>query len=265
MQPLTVDVAASGENGGTVLSRTLKRKFTELEEISQRLRARLFDVTGDVNIDPDDEFENDLNTHPDEDEDDAMFMIQGGSSAAQYDWLSSVYGSAVFKAPSPVDFQAGTATQSAFDDILNEALSGESDEKRTVGHDDNEIENDDDDDLLQMYTKAASSGLQLISSAYADQRRAPHDVTVDGDPITDVYDWEHILNPSKRPAADLHPSTSSIGSQSSGSSEQDRIRLISKALQKAAITDASAALVTATTTTTKIQATSDGTISNNKE
>lgn len=251
MNPHIVDVAASGENGGTVLSRTLKRKFTELEEISQRLRARLFEVTGDV-VDPDDEFENDLNTHPDEDEDDAMFMIQGGSSAAQYDWLSSVYGTAVFKAPSPVDFQAGT-THSAFDDILNEALSGEGDGKRALDHED-DIETDDD--LLQMYTKAASSGLQLISNAYSDHRKAPHD---------DVFDWEHILNPSDRPAAEQHPSTSSIGSQSSGSSEQDRIRLISKALQKAAITDAAAAIVTSTTTTSKLQTASDGTIANNKE
>lgn len=254
MHPLTVDVAGSGENGGTVLSRTLKRKFTELEEISQRLRARLFDVTGDVNVDPDDEFENDLNTHPDEDEDDAMFMIQGGSSAAQYDWLSSVYGSAVFKAPSPVDFQTD-ATHSVFDDILKEAAqSGEVNDKRALGHDD--IENDDDDDdLLQMYTKAASSGLQLISSAYADHRKTPNDVTVD--PINNIFDWEHILNPCENPTVEPLPSTSSIGSQSSGSSEQDRIRLISKALQKAAITDASAAVVTATSTTSKIQATSD--------
>lgn len=264
MHPLTVDVAASGENGGTVLSRTLKRKFTELEEISQRLRARLFDVTGDVNVDPDDEFENDLNTHPNEDEDDAMFMIQAGSSAAQYDWLSSVYGSAVFKAPSPVDFQAGV-THSAFDDILNEALSGEGDDKRAIDHNDYTENDDVDDDLLQMYTKAASSGLQLISSAYADHRKTPHDVTVDGDPINDVFDWDHILNPSESPAAEPLPSTSSIGSQSSGSSEQDRIRLISKALQKAAITDASAAVLTATATTSKIRTTSDGTTATSKE
>lgn len=46
----------------SALSRALKRKFTELEEITQRLRARLFDVTGDS----DDQFESDLNTIPDE-------------------------------------------------------------------------------------------------------------------------------------------------------------------------------------------------------
>ncbi len=63
------------ENGSynvdnVILSRTLKRKFTELEEISQRLKSRLLDVTADDddNFDMDDEFENDLNTCPNEDD-----------------------------------------------------------------------------------------------------------------------------------------------------------------------------------------------------
>lgn len=70
------------ELGNVSFSRALKRKFTELEEISQRLRARLHDVTGDANDDPDDEFEHDLNTHADEEEG----VQQGGSSGA-YAWL----------------------------------------------------------------------------------------------------------------------------------------------------------------------------------
>lgn len=67
----------------SALSRALKRKFTELEEITQRLRARLFDVTG--NIDPDDQFENDLNTIPDEDDDD--FEESNIASEMSLDWL----------------------------------------------------------------------------------------------------------------------------------------------------------------------------------
>ncbi|XP_063695908.1 uncharacterized protein LOC134827255 [Culicoides brevitarsis] len=65
------------------LGRALKRKFTELEEISQRLKARLFDVTAeneDDDFDPDDEFERDLNTVVDMDEDD----FAGG---ADFAWL----------------------------------------------------------------------------------------------------------------------------------------------------------------------------------
>ncbi|XP_055536076.1 uncharacterized protein LOC129724860 [Wyeomyia smithii] len=68
--PLSIDVDCVGiDAGNTSLSRALKRKFTELEEITQRLRARLFDVTGDENVDPDDEFERDLNTEADEADD----------------------------------------------------------------------------------------------------------------------------------------------------------------------------------------------------
>lgn len=48
------------------LSRTLKRKFTELDEITQRLKARLHDVTSSELISSDDEFENYLNTSVDE-------------------------------------------------------------------------------------------------------------------------------------------------------------------------------------------------------
>ncbi|XP_050094874.1 uncharacterized protein LOC126577366 [Anopheles aquasalis] len=86
--PLSIDVdcepAALGLDAScnTSLSRALKRKFTELEEITERLKARLFDVTGDDNdddidggdddgaIDPDDEFERDLNTVATEDDED---------------------------------------------------------------------------------------------------------------------------------------------------------------------------------------------------
>ncbi|XP_053683720.1 C2 domain-containing protein 3 [Sabethes cyaneus] len=68
--PLSIDVDCVGiDAGNTSLSRALKRKFTELEEITQRLKARLFDVTGDENVDPDDEFERDLNTEADEADD----------------------------------------------------------------------------------------------------------------------------------------------------------------------------------------------------
>lgn len=69
----------------TALSRALKRKFTELEEITQRLRARLFDVTGNMAIDPDDQFENDLNTIPNEDDDD--FEQSNIASQMSLDWL----------------------------------------------------------------------------------------------------------------------------------------------------------------------------------
>lgn len=81
------------------LSRAMKRKFTELEEISQRLRARLFDVTGEANPDVDfkeiddeetDEFERDLNTECVDDD-----GYEHGEG--EFDWL----------ARTPSDFNTG--------------------------------------------------------------------------------------------------------------------------------------------------------------
>lgn len=81
LNPLNIEV----DDGANLLSRTLKRKFTELDEITQRLKARLFDVTGDENFDPDEEFEKDLNTAVDDMDEDQDF-----------DWLKSDTNGNVF-------------------------------------------------------------------------------------------------------------------------------------------------------------------------
>jgi C2 domain-containing protein 3 len=72
--PLNIDVNCmeTSSDGSSILSRTLKRKFTELDEITQRLKARLFDVTGDEHFDPDEEFERDLNTTVEDEEDECV-------------------------------------------------------------------------------------------------------------------------------------------------------------------------------------------------
>ncbi|XP_050080012.1 uncharacterized protein LOC126567770 [Anopheles maculipalpis] len=72
--PLSIDVDCNAIGldaaNNTSLSRALKRKFTELEEITERLKARLFDVT-EGEDDPDDQFEHDLNTEAEEEEDES--------------------------------------------------------------------------------------------------------------------------------------------------------------------------------------------------
>lgn len=78
-QPLEENV------GNVTLGRALKRKFTELEEITQRLRARLHDVTGNSEEDEevyDDEFERDLNTSVDEVDEEQVGM--------DFDWLGNL-------------------------------------------------------------------------------------------------------------------------------------------------------------------------------
>lgn len=62
------------------LSTALKKKFEQLEVISERLRSRLFDVTGAL----DDDFENDLNTIPSEDDD---FEQSNKDNALGLNWL----------------------------------------------------------------------------------------------------------------------------------------------------------------------------------
>lgn len=91
----------------SALSRALKRKFTELEEITQRLRARLFDVTGNMAIDPDEQFENDLNTIPDEGDDD--FEESNMASEMSLDWLEHCHNQAT-AAVTATETQAGQTT-----------------------------------------------------------------------------------------------------------------------------------------------------------
>lgn len=72
------------------LSRALKRKFTELDEITQRLRARLHDVTSSDLISSDDEFENDLNTSVDEVDEEPMKEVEDDVVDAvkdDFNWL----------------------------------------------------------------------------------------------------------------------------------------------------------------------------------
>lgn len=61
-------------------SATLTKQFEELEGISERLRSRLFDVTGQM----DDDFENDLNTMPPEEDD---FEQSNSINAMGLNWL----------------------------------------------------------------------------------------------------------------------------------------------------------------------------------
>lgn len=75
--PLNIDI---DNDNSSILSRTLKRKFSELDEITRRLKARLFDVTGD----DDDDFENDINTVADEED-----YENYGNCNADFAWLST--------------------------------------------------------------------------------------------------------------------------------------------------------------------------------
>lgn len=116
----------------SALSRALKRKFTELEEISQRLRARLFDVTGDMTVDPDDEFENDLNTIPDEEDD---FEESNIASEMSLDWLQHCQNQASSNEPSILQTSIAAQMQEIF-----EFLSPNHGPNQTTSSIDSEVE-----------------------------------------------------------------------------------------------------------------------------
>ncbi|XP_031632072.1 uncharacterized protein LOC116346267 [Contarinia nasturtii] len=128
----------SNENQGAVedsaLSRALKRKFTELEEITQRLKARLFDVTGNMPIETDDQFdgdlqfESDLNTVPNEDDDD--FEVSNIASEMSLDWLEHCQNHASSNASSS-NFQ--DQMQHIFDEFLSPSRS-EDNQSGSVTH-----------------------------------------------------------------------------------------------------------------------------------
>lgn len=66
----------------SVLNLALKRKFTELDDITKRLKARLIDVTDEADFSNlEDDFDAELNTFPDE-----------GDVDDDFDWLEAVTG-----------------------------------------------------------------------------------------------------------------------------------------------------------------------------
>lgn len=228
--PLSIDTNFDA-NRDTILSRTLKRKFTELEEITQRLRARLFDVTGDENIDPDDEFENDLNTNPEE-EDDA----EGGQRQS----LSEVQMSNYFDWFRTAAMSNPTTAGGAFEGRANE---------------------------FQCTMAAANGGattvpLELNAAACSQYATAiPLTADINWDRILEDHEIDEVINPTILPRL-LNPlipvSTSEestprlmptihtqpignnddeiISDTASSLTDQDRIRLISNALQNTNIT-----------------------------
>lgn len=134
--PVSVPVTnRSSTIDDSALSRALKRKFTELEEITQRLRARLFDVTGNMTIDPDDQFENDLNTIPDEGNDN--FEESNMASEMSLDWLEHCHNQAT---------AAAAAAAPAFNEINNENIN----DIHTDDENDNDYDNENALSTAQM-------------------------------------------------------------------------------------------------------------------
>lgn len=130
------------EEFDSMLGRALKRKFNELEGISQRLKARLFDVTAEGeedDFDPDDEFEKDLNTVVEDEEEENL-------GTDNFAWLGP--DQAMFTDENPTSSSAGlkptctfnttalfrnTNTSELFQNILSSSDSFNSQQPSTSG------------------------------------------------------------------------------------------------------------------------------------
>lgn len=214
MNPLNVDVSSSDETGSNLLSRTLKRKFTELDEITQRLKARLFDVTGDENFDPEDEFERDLNTVVDEMDDEVD---------RDFSWLKTDVNGG-----SPNDFQ------SQLDKILDPQPSTS---KNIAGS------------SSTLPTQRQVSGCSNSQPMAIDQLLKKYDL----DTLINPNIFKNILDPTlansdSTPTLNPRPVNSEDMANASGDSgdttvssilSNDQIQTIQKAFQKASLADGS--------------------------
>lgn len=210
--PLSIDVNCDLNN--TSLSRALKRKFTELDEITQRLRARLFDVTGDENIDPDDEFENDLNTEVDENE---------LNSDGEFEWLGNMENKLFDNQAN--QFQnnliGGLNTQQ---DISERNVSGCS--SSAAG--------------TKNYAHSYESLKNLIKGHDIDTLINPKIIKNLIDPTFQSSSSDSTPIHNSAPVILSDSNNSSVASNNTSSSStlsQDRIRIISNALQRTSIND----------------------------
>lgn len=221
MNPLNIEVGAA-DDGTNLLSRTLKRKFTELDEITQRLKARLFDVTGDENFDPDDEFEKDLNTAVDE------MYDENFDQQEDFGWLKNDSNGNVFG-------EAANDFQSQFNKILEIQPSTS---KQSVPESSSTIP-----------TQRKVSGCSNTQPMPIDQLLKKYDL----DTLINPNIFKNILDPTlansdSTPTLNPRPINSDDLVNISGDSgdttvssilSNDQVQGIQKALQKASLADGS--------------------------
>lgn len=224
MNPLNIDVSVSDDSGSTLLSRTLKRKFTELDEITQRLKARLFDVTGDENFDPEEEFERDLNTVVDE--------MDDGDDQPDFAWLKNDSNGNISDEPMN-DFQSQ----------LNRILEPQPSTSKSF-----------------QGSTSTITGQRVVSGCSNENPHNPPPLPIDQ--LLKKYDLDTLINPSifknimdphlansdSTPTLNPQPlNTDSLANVSGDSGDTtvssilsvDQVQTIQKALQKATIGDAS--------------------------
>ncbi|XP_058833630.1 uncharacterized protein LOC131691335 [Topomyia yanbarensis] len=233
--PLSIDVECAGIDAGNIsLSRALKRKFTELEEITQRLKARLFDVTGDENDDPDEEFERDLNTEADEADDDGWVDPAEDTSGQKRN--SQFPNGALTMTTNTSSYSMSSERK-----IPERSLTGCSDRSsrqstRAVAIDQLELEK-----LLKKHDLDTLINPNILKNLLNPSIMSTSEST----PMSNPY--ENIPE-SGSPAGTSDDADMSEGStEAGGSIASDKVKLISSALQRTTISDVCEPATRATT------------------
>ncbi|XP_052901837.1 uncharacterized protein LOC128309476 [Anopheles moucheti] len=247
--PLSIDVDCTAIGldaaNNTSLSRALKRKFTELEEITERLKARLFDVTGDEG--DDDQFEHDLNTEAEEEEDES-WADQFGDMSNQK--RNSQYPNGALTLTTNTSSYSMCATDRRVNDPPERTLTGCSNQNQTARQQPAQLQLED---LIQT-----------------------HDI----DTLIDPAIIKNLLNPSNsdetpplgdggglEAATDADMSDTNSSSRSSllpvdangiPSAGGDKVRQIASALQRTTISDASCDATSPMPTTSKCREAPEG-------
>lgn len=228
MLPLSID--CSGDLSNVSLSRALKRKFTELEEITQRLRARLHDVTGD-NEEVEDEFERDLNTEYIEEEEEENYIT---APVRDFGWLQMNTNDEVMMPNSSAfneinienELEFGTENGMAIDNenkITDEIMIKE---KRDTNFDFDlimEIIQNPKNNELPTDTSSSNVNAQHLREGLAR--------------LVKQFDLDKVITPNtiSDMLLDVDDVKDDISVETMSTSSQDRVRMISDALQKTAI------------------------------
>uniref|UniRef100_A0A1Q3F7W3 C2 domain-containing protein n=1 Tax=Culex tarsalis TaxID=7177 RepID=A0A1Q3F7W3_CULTA len=249
--PLSIDVDCGGidATGNTSLSRALKRKFTELEEISQRLKARLFDVTGSDDNDPDDEFEQDLNTEADEEEDEEWVDPLGDTSSGQK--RNSQHPNGESAPTLTTNTSSYSYTMSSDRRVPERSLTGCSD-RSTVQQSTTSAESVAEgqlqlEELLKKHDLDTLINPKLLKSLINPSVMSTSESTASpsrGNP------YENLLQEETGSGAGTSADDADMSEDSPRAVTSDKVKLISSALQRTTISDDPVTGVTTTTTTT---------------
>lgn len=223
MLPLSID--CSGDLSNVSLSRALKRKFTELEEITQRLRARLHDVTGDTE-EVEDEFERDLNTEYVEDEEEDNYVT---APVRDFGWLQNSSDEVMMPNSSAFneinienELEFGTENGNG-NKITDEIMIKE---KRDTNFDFDlimEIIQNPKNNELPTNTSSSNVNAQHLREGLAR--------------LVKQFDLDKVITPNtiSDMLLDVDDVKDDSSAETMSNSSQDRVRMISDALQKTAI------------------------------